>query len=108
MTNLEIMQGDAFDILVTLTDETGTDVITPDNASDVEITLGRFIKTYLGGGVSYDTENDAWVFPVSQLESFSMCGVVTMQARVKFSANEVSGVNVAKISILPSCSREVL
>ena len=99
-----IMQGDAYDVEITLKTEDGT-VITPAIAEMVEFMLGKLRKTYPGDVVFDD---GVWAFPLSQRETQSMGGVKTMEARVKFSDDTVIGASIAPVMIAPALSREEL
>ena len=102
---MTIMAGDAFNIEITLKDASGNMI---DTAQDVEVALGSLIKSLVDGGVSYDSDKKAWIFPVSQEESFAMPSINGLQARVKFSNTNVVGVNIDTVYKIGSSSAEVL
>lgn len=100
-----IMQGDEYGIRIGLLTKDGT-AVTPENVTNVEITLGRFRKTYLDGDVSWDGEK--WVFPMTQAESFTFRTNVKCEARAKFIGGDVIGVYVETIDVKPSQSKVIL
>ena len=100
-----IMQGDAYGIRVKLRTKAGV-AVTPENTEDVEIVIGNKRKTYKSGVVTWDT--DAWVFPMSQEESFAFFNNVRCQARVKFLGGDVIGVFIQVIDVVKSDSKVVL
>lgn len=69
---MEIRQGDAFTLAVTLTDETGT-ALTPDDVSKVEISIGNVTKQY-PDEVTYD--DGAFLMPITETDSHSMRGIL--------------------------------
>lgn len=84
---ISIMQGDAYDIPVTLKDKDGN-AITDADVSAVKITLGSTSKSY-PDEVTFD--DGVFLFPVTQEESFRMDGFKQLEARVKFTSGEVMG-----------------
>lgn len=102
---MTIMAGDACNIELTLKDLSGNII---DTAQDVEVALGSLIKSYTDGTVTYDSDKEAWIFPLSQEESFALPSVNKLQVRVKFSAANVDGVNVGIVYKTKAESSEVL
>lgn len=102
-----IMQGDAYGIPFQV--ETDNGIATPDLFDDVEIVVGMISKTWSRGEVTYDDELQAFMFPVTQEESLSICSTCcSAQARFKFKNGEVVGVPICELDVLKSKSREVL
>ena len=100
-----IMQGDEYGLRIGLRTKNGT-AVTPENVSDLEITLGRYRKTYLDGEVTWDGEK--WVFPMTQEMSFTFKNQVACEARAKFTGGDVIGVFIETLDVIPSQSRVVL
>lgn len=102
---MTIMQGDAYDVTLTLTDD-NDDRITDADVLDVEITLGGLSKTYSSGDVIYSSGE--WAMSLTQDETFAMSKVLPLEARVKFNSGDVVGAKVGNVYVLPSKSKEVL
>ena len=102
---MTIKQGDAYDIAIMLENEDGT-AITPENVSVVEIALGSLIKSFPEGDVTFS--EGAFLFPLSQEETFPMRGTKRLEVRVKFLSGDVAGAKLGSIAIDSSISREVL
>lgn len=102
---MQIMQGDAYEVAITLKDDNDT-TITSADVADVEITLGNLSKTYTDGAISYD--DGEWLFPLSQDESFALNAISRLQVRVKNNSGEVIGANVGIVFVKPSQSAKVL
>ena len=105
---MNIMQGDEYDVNITLKDADG-EPITEVGVTDVEIGIGSLTKTYSDGEVSYDSENKQWVFRLSQTETSGLKnGVLSFQVRVKFGGGDVVGAKLPSVGVSPSTSKEVL
>lgn len=101
---LEIMQGDAYSIDVSLTNDNG-DAITPSNSTEVEFALGTLIKKYPTDCTYADGE---YSFPLTQQETFAMpIGLKTFQVRVKFDS-DVVGANLPNVMVVGAKSKAVL
>lgn len=101
---MRINQGRTYDVLITLKLDEGT-VITPDNVSAVEITLGGFKYNYPEGRVTYD---DAWALRLEQEDTLRMAGVLPLAARVKTAGGDVIGADLGVVVVSEGHSREVL
>lgn len=102
---MNIMQGDAYAIPVSITtaDNTAINDIMVDS---LEIVIGHLRKTY-PEDITYSDEQ--WMFPISQEESLRLINMPQpVQVRVKFNTGEVIGVNAGTIPITVSHSKEVL
>lgn len=113
MATVKIMQGDSYAVFVELRMKQTAEPITPDMVSDVEITVGEALrKSYSGGTVFYDDDQDLWYFIPSQAETFSLePESYEVQTRVKFRNGQhstVRGLNVGSIMILDAMSEEVI
>jgi len=103
--NPSIMQGDQYGIPFNITD--GEDIaITPETASDIEIAIGQIVKRYSTGEIEFN--NDYWIFPLTQSETFMLQYPQDVQVRVKFLNGEIIGERFGKIDITESKSKEVL
>ena len=104
---VEVMQGDAYPLPISLYDRERQTEITPEIAEDVEITIGGITKSVADGKVFYNEER--WIYPLTQDDTFSWrIGEQPIQGRVKFIGGEVKGVDIGVIVVKKSESREVL
>ena len=101
-----MMQGDAYGVSIEIMKEDGT-VVAESDVSDVEITIGNMTKTKSGRAVRF--EDNVWVFPVTQAETFKLPAARTkVQVRVVWQNGDVEGVVLDDILVRESLSREVL
>ena len=105
------MQGDSYGIEIDIFDQNGN-AVTPDDISNVEITIGRFRKTYRDGSLFYVDNGDGspkWIFPLSQQETFRMpASKINVQIRIAWPNGEVEGDRLGYIVVHESSSKEVL
>lgn len=102
-----VMQGDAYNIPVTIKSGNGT-LITPEIAACVEITVGQFTKRW-PGQVTFDEKTGEWQFPVMQKQTFRFApGAAVVQARVVFQDGSIMGGSGAPICVEQSASRGTL
>lgn len=102
-----VMQGDAYNIPVTIKSGNGT-LITPEIAACVEITVGQFTKRW-PGQVTFDEKTGEWQFPVTQKQTFRFApGAAVVQARVVFQDGSIMGGSGAPVSVQQSASRGTL
>ena len=103
-----MMQGDSYGLPIEILNSEKA-VVTPDDVSDVEITIGSLRKSYADGEVIFSTEAEKWVVPLTQEETFSLRpGRVRVQLRVKRKNGEVEGFDLGSKNIFESISKEVL
>ena len=95
---LKIMQGDAYYIAITLTDD--DDV--PITDGTVYVTLGSLTKE-----VTYSAEDEAWLFPLSQKESFALDFLCGLEARLVNGATAVGAV-IGNVYVIPTENKEVV
>lgn len=101
-----MMQGDSYSLGVKILNNAGS-AISPDDVTDVEITIGRVSKSMSKGQLSY--ENHSWLYPVNQSESQSILpGIVPAQVRVVWKNGSVEGAKINGIRMHESLSKEVL
>lgn len=102
-----VMQGDAYNIPVTIKSGNGT-LITPEIAACVEIAVGQFVKRW-PGQVTFDEKTGEWQFPVTQKQTFRFApGAAVVQARVVFQDGSIMGGSGAPVSVVQSASRGTL
>lgn len=103
---VNMMQGDKYALKFEITKADGT-VITSDDVSDLEITVGHITKNYSSGEVIYS--DGLWCFPVFQEESFALPAKQTkVQVRVKWTDGSVEGTSTDNMTVDGSESKEVL
>lgn len=108
---MKIMQGDEYAIYVNLRQD-GI-VINPNLVDDIEICIGDSIrKTYSSENVLFDSKEQKWYFRLLQSETLNMAeGQHEVIGRVKYTGipyNDVVGVKLGNIIVMPTTSREVL
>lgn len=102
-----VMQGDAYNIPVTIKSGNGT-LITPEIAACVEITVGQFTKRW-PGQLTFDEKTGEWQFPVTQKQTFRFApGAAVVQARVVFQDGSIMGGSGAPVRVEQSASRGTL
>lgn len=101
-----MMQGDSYNLGIRILNNAGNPV-TPDDVTDVEITIGHLSKTYLNTQLTFS--EDVWLFPLSQKETFGyLPGAVKAKVRVKWANGVVEGKTLYGVRIDESISKEVL
>ena len=100
---LSMMQGDAYDIHLTLVNEDDTP-ITDADVSKVNITFGGTTKSYPDGAVSYD--DGEWLYPVTQAQTIGMANVAELSVRVKYNTGDVEGAKIGNVYIIPTADKE--
>lgn len=101
-----MMQGDGYKLGIRILNNAGNPV-TPDDVSDVEITIGYLRKTYRNAEIAYS--DGLWLFPLSQEETFRFpSAAVKSQVRVMWKNGIVEGKPMYGVRIQESISKEVL
>lgn len=100
---LTMMQGDAYDIHLTLVNDDNTP-ITDADVSKVNITFGGTTKSYPDGAVSYD--DGEWLYPVTQAQTIGMPSVAELSVRVKYNTGDVDGAKIGNVFIVSSEDKE--
>ena len=106
-----MMQGDSYGLEIEILDHDNI-VVTPEDISDVEITVGFLRKSYKKGEIFYvadDNKPGIWIFPLSQKETFKLpISQVNVQIRIMWPNGEVEGATIGQLSVNESHSKEVL
>lgn len=102
-----MMQGDSYGIPFEIRVD---GVIASDSDfEDVEISIGNITKSISSGGVSFDGTKNAFVFSVSQEETFALASVKQrVQIRVKRLNGYVHGVALDGFDVVGAISKAVL
>lgn len=81
-----IIQGEQYAIKIEIYNEDAQ--VTPENCDDIKIKVGTIEKTHSAGELSYSTEEEAWLFPLTQAETLAFCGGrIERQRQVKIAGN---------------------
>lgn len=102
-----MMQGDSYSIPF----EIKVDGIMASESTfaDVEISIGNITKTMSSGDITFDAEQNAFMFPITQQETFALRNTPQkVQIRVKYASGDVYGVDIDKIDVAGSISKAVL
>lgn len=100
-----IIQGEQYAVEFVLTN--GDESITPSNADDVKIKMGSIEKSYTEGSLTYDTESECWLFPVTQEQTLAFSNAsVPVQAQYKKGSMVIS-TEKQNIRVDPSIIRSV-
>lgn len=102
---LSMVQGDAYDIHLTLLRDDDTPIVDTDVAK-VNITFGGTTKSYPDGAVTYD--DGEWLYPVTQAQTIGMPPVTELSVRVKFYGGDVEGAKIGNVYIIPTEDKEVM
>lgn len=103
-----MMQGDSRSLVIEILNSDKKPV-TPDAVTDVEIVVGSLKKRYKNEEVSFDTDSNKWLFPLTQEETFKMpASHVKAQVRVVWADGTVEGASLGCINVGESISKEVL
>ena len=100
---MTITQGDQYPIGVRLEDENG-ESITDADVSCVTISLGDIVhkSTDETLPVTYDAEEELWIFDVTQAETLGLVmGVHQLSAEVVFIDGSITNASVAAVYTLP-------
>lgn len=95
---MKIMQGDAYYIAITLTDDDDE----PITDGTVYVTLGSLTKE-----VTYSAEDEAWLFPLTQAESFALDFLCGLEARLVNGATAVGAV-IGNVYVISTENKEVV
>lgn len=102
-----MMQGDAYKIPFEI--KVDGEVANSETFTDVEISVGNIIKTMSSGDVKFDTEQNAFMFPITQQETFTLRNTPQkVQIRVKYEDGNVYGVQPENVDVIGSVSKAVL
>ena len=102
-----MMQGDQYRIPIELKDADGT-FVTLEEVKDMEVFFGTARKMLSKGEIEFDPLENVFYVSLFQNETFMMRGDVSVQARVLFLSGDVVGVDLGKLNVAQSTSKEVL
>lgn len=101
-----MMQGDQYRLPIEVKTTEGN--AKPSTFDDLEIFVGSVRKTLGKGEVSYNDENETFLVPLTQQETFRLRGDVEVQLRCKFPDGDVVGISAGIVNFEKSTSRVVL
>ena len=102
-----MMQGDQYRLPIELKYADGT-FVTLEEVKDMEVFVGTTRKMLSKGEIEFNPLENVFYVSLSQKETFMMRGDVSVQARVLFLSGDVVGVNLGKLKVAQSTSKEVL
>ena len=102
-----MMQGDQYRLPIELKEADGT-FVTLEEIKDMEVFFGTARKMLSKGEIEFDPLENVFYVSLSQNETFMMRGDVSVQARVLFLSGDVVGVDLGKLNVAQSTSKEVL
>lgn len=101
-----MMQGDRYNLRIKIVNNAASDV-TPDDVSDVEITVGLVSKKLSDKMIRF--KDGYWLYPMEQMESSDLLpGPVKAQVRVRWKDGSVEGTQLKGIRVQEGLSKEVL
>lgn len=95
---MNIMQGDEYDVYLTLTDADG-ETITTEGVEDVEVGLGGLSFSLSGETIAFDSDKGAWVFRLSEWQTSAMTGVLSFEVRVTFDNDDKVGTRLPLVYV---------
>lgn len=102
-----MMQGDAYALPIEI--QTADGLANGQTFADVEIMIGPIRRTLRDGSLTYDADQQAFLFPLSQQDTFALCsGIKPGQVRVRTHDGQVFGTSLGGVDVRRSLSREVL
>ena len=102
-----MMQGDQYKLSIELKDDDGT-FVTREEVKDMEVCVGATRKMLSKGEIEFDPLENVFYVSLLQNETFMMRGDVSVQARVLFLSGDVVGVDLGKLNVAQSTSKEML
>ena len=101
-----MMAGDACKLPIRITTSDG--IADASAFVNVEVCIGKVRKTLYGGDITFDSESQNFLVPLTQEETFSLRGRPRVNVRCKFAGGDVIGIDLGVIEFEPSLSREVI
>lgn len=101
---MNIMQGDEYDVYLTLTDADG-ETISTEGVADVEVGFGGKFFTYTGNTLTYDSDKGAWVFHLTEATTSAFHGVLSFQVRVTFDNDDIVGIRLPLVYVTTQMAR---
>lgn len=101
-----MMAGDAYSIPIKI--NTADGLANASTFVDVEVCVGHVRKTLYDGDITFDSELNAFLVPLTQEETFSLRGRAKVNVRCKLAGGNVIGIDLGTVDFAPSLSKEVL
>lgn len=101
---MNIMQGDEYDVYLTLTDADG-ETITTEGVADVEVVLGGLSFSLSDNTIAFDSEKGAWVFRLMETETQEMTGVLSFEVHVTFDNDDRVGTRLPLVYVTTSSAQ---
>lgn len=101
-----MMAGDAYSLPIKISSADGT--ANASTFADVEVCIGHVRKTLADGEITFDTEQECFLVPLTQEETFSLRGRAKINIRCKYPSGDVVGIDLGTLDFGPSLSKEVI
>ena len=106
-----MVQGDKYSLPVKIVTKTkgssaGT-LVTDENVSRVRIRLGDSESVWPEGTLTYNSERQRWMFPLTQEQTLAMYTNVMLQVRVVFANGDIFNSEPAQQNVKGAIIREV-
>jgi len=72
----------------------------------VRIQIGKILKEYSAGQITYDAQRTAWLYPLTEEDTAEMRNSVPFEVGVKFADNSVIKSTVDSIMVYDSIIKE--
>lgn len=102
-----MMMGDSYKLPVEISIDDGT-TATGETFEEIEFMIGGVRKTKTSGEITYDADDQVFLIPLTQQDTFSLLGNEKVQIRLKFASGDVIGVELEPEYVAHSMSKEVL
>lgn len=104
-----MMQGDQYPLGISLVYKADGTPVRDVDVEDVEITIGPLRATLSAGQLSYDSALNLWLFPVEQAQTLELWPKhYRAQARIVWPGGYVEGMDLGRVRLNESNSKEVL
>lgn len=100
-----IHQGEQFKVPFKIKADNST-VITPSNCADVRIQIGKILKEYSAGQITYDAQRTAWLYPLTEEDTAEMRNSVPFEVAVLFADQSIIKSTVDSIMVYDSIIKE--
>lgn len=101
-----MVQGDKYALPIEIKLKKGSTVITDQSVVKVRIKLGNVDDNWPNGGVTFDSESQKWLFPLTQAQTLAM-DHVRFQVRIVFANGDIFNSVPQPITIKEAIIREV-
>lgn len=101
---MEIIKGESYSIPVVV--KSDGQIVTDNMVQGIRIALGSQVATFPDGNLEYNAEEEAWMFPLTQRNAYTMSGSeVDYQVQVKIN-NEIFSSRIRKVKVYDTMFRK--